>query len=87
MVAIKTLKYNLLSIVKILIYRIFLNTYYKYEHINSSEIIIHHHLLIISKRSQMRMRLSKNGKKIYHQKMIGFPHLQNLIMKLEQQEL
>ena len=43
MVAIKTLKYNLLSIVKILIYRIFLNTYYKYEHINSSEIIIHHH--------------------------------------------
>lgn len=43
MLAFKTLKYNLLSFVKIFIYGYFLNTFYKYQNINSSEIIIHHH--------------------------------------------
>jgi len=43
MIKVKTLKYNLFSLVKIFIYKIFLNTFYKFQHIKSSEIIIHHH--------------------------------------------
>ena len=39
----KTLKYNLYSFVKILIYKYYFNTFYDYKQINNSEIIIHHH--------------------------------------------
>ena len=65
MVVIKTLKYNLLSLIKILIYKIFFNTYYKYQHINSSEIIIHHH-------SGLEMQLYVWHSKFYPKNSIKF---------------
>lgn len=43
MIKIKSLKYNISSHIKVLIYKIFLNTFYEFEHIKNSEIIIHHH--------------------------------------------
>jgi hypothetical protein len=43
MIKFKTLKYNIYSFIKILIYKFFFNTFYDYKQINNSEIILHHH--------------------------------------------
>jgi len=43
MIKVKTIKYNIYSLIKILIYKIFLNTFYEFQHIKNSEIILHHH--------------------------------------------
>jgi len=43
MIKLKILKYNISSYIKIIIYKLFLNTFYEIEQIKNSEIIIHHH--------------------------------------------
>lgn len=42
-IKVKKLKYNMYSNLKVIIYKTFKNTFYEFQHIKNSEIIIHHH--------------------------------------------
>jgi hypothetical protein len=43
MIDLKKFKYNIYAFIKISIYKTFLNTFYEFQNIKNSEIIIHHH--------------------------------------------